>query len=112
MNDADVTEVLLVITNLPDPASAEGLARALIEQRLAACVNVMSPCRSLYWWKGQIEDAGEVPVFIKTVRARYAALETCIREHHPYDLPEIIAVPVGQGLPDYLRWVDEQSSGG
>jgi len=109
MSDATLNEVLLVVSNLPDQASAERLARAVIEQRVAACVNVMSPCRSVYWWKGEVEEALEIPVFMKTTRACYAALEACIRALHPYDLPEIIAVPIGPGLPEYLRWVQEQA---
>lgn len=98
-------ETILVISNLPDQASAEKLAAVLIEQRLAACVNVLSPCTSVYRWQGQVETATEVPVFIKTTRERYPALEAAIRAHHPYELPEIIAVPLVAGLPAYLEWV-------
>lgn len=98
-------ETILVISNLPDQASAAKLAAILIEQRLAACVNVQSPCASVYRWQGQVETATEVPVFIKTTRDRYAALEQAIKAHHPYELPEIIAVPLVAGLPAYLDWV-------
>lgn len=98
-------ETILVISNLPDQASAEKLAAVLIEQRLAACVNVQSPCTSVYRWQGKVETATEVPVFIKTTRERYPALEAAIRAHHPYELPEIIAVPLVAGLPAYLEWV-------
>ena len=98
-------ETILVISNLPDQASAAKLAAVLIEQRLAACVNVLSPCTSVYRWQGQVETAAEVLVFIKTTRARYPALEAAIRAHHPYELPEIIAVPLVAGLPAYLEWV-------
>lgn len=103
-------ETILVISNLPDRASAESLARVVIEQRLAACVNVLAPCTSVYRWQGEVETATEVPVFIKTTRARYAALEAAIRAHHPYELPEIIAVPLSAGLPAYLAWVADESS--
>jgi periplasmic divalent cation tolerance protein len=96
---------LLVLTNLPDAASAEVLAHALVDARLAACVNVMAPCRSVYRWQGAVEAADEVPLLIKTTAACYAALEAAIRAQHPYELPEVIAVPVTQGLPDYLAWV-------
>jgi len=96
---------LLVLTNLPDEASAHALATALIEARLAACVNILAPCRSVYRWQGRIEDATEVPLLIKTTAERYAALEAAIRAQHPYELPEIIAVPVDRGLPDYLAWL-------
>lgn len=98
-------ETLLVITTLPDQAAAEKLALALIEGRLAACVNVLAPCRSVYRWQGKVDSATEVPLLIKTAAARYAALEAAIRAAHPYELPEIIAVPIEQGLPDYLAWV-------
>lgn len=98
-------ETILVISNLPDQASAEKLAAILIEQRLAACVNVQSPCTSVYRWQGQVETATEVPVFIKTTREHYPALEQAIKANHPYELPEIIAVPLVAGLPAYLEWV-------
>jgi len=101
---------LLVITNLPDTYSAHALAGALVEERLAACVNILAPCRSVYRWQGKIENAEEVPVLIKTTAARYAALEAAIRARHPYELPEIIAVPVDRGLPDYLAWVDTETT--
>jgi periplasmic divalent cation tolerance protein len=103
-------DTLLVISNLPDRASAEKLAHALVEERLAACVNVLAPCRSVYRWKGKVEDAEEFPVLIKTTRARYAALEAAIREAHPYELPEIIAFPLAAGLQAYVDWVASETS--
>ncbi len=103
-------DTLLVFSNLPDRASAEKLAHLLIEHRLAACVNVLSPCRSVYRWKGKVEDAEEFPVLIKTTRERYSALEAAIRENHPYELPEIIAMPLAAGLPAYLDWVAAETS--
>jgi len=102
-------ETLLVISNLPDRASAETLARALVERRAAACVNVMSPCVSVYRWKGAVETAEEHPLFAKTTRDRYELLERVIRELHPYELPEIIAVPLAGGLPAYLQWVETET---
>lgn len=102
---------LLVITNLPDRATAEKLAEALIDGRLAACVNILSPCRSVYRWKGDVQHDEEFPLFIKTTRERYAALEQAIRAGHPYELPEIIAVPVERGLSAYLDWVAQQTRG-
>jgi periplasmic divalent cation tolerance protein len=98
-------DALLVLTNLPDAESARTLAAALVEARLAACVNILAPCRSVYRWEGRIEDAAEVPLLIKTTAERYAALEAAIRRHHPYELPEIIAVPIAHGLPEYLGWL-------
>jgi periplasmic divalent cation tolerance protein len=102
-------DTLLVFTNLPDRAAAEQLAQILIERRLAACVNLMAPCRSVYHWQGVTETAEEVPVLIKTTAARYASLQQAIVDMHPYELPEIIAVPVTHGLPAYLSWVADNT---
>ena len=96
---------LLVFTNLPDRAAAERIADALIEQRLAACVNILAPCRSVYRWKDAVQHDEEHPLLVKTTSERYAALEAAIRAVHPYELPEIIALPVERGLPAYLEWV-------
>jgi periplasmic divalent cation tolerance protein len=101
----ETAQTLLILTNLPDQDSAQALATALVSERLAACVNILAPCRSVYRWQGAIENAVEVPLLIKSTSTRYAALEAAIRARHPYELPEIIAVPVAHGLPDYLRWV-------
>ena len=98
-------QTLLVLTNLPDQASARALATTLVSERLAACVNLLAPCRSIYRWQGAIESAEEVPLLIKTTTERYPALEAAIRAGHPYELPEIIAVPIDHGLPEYLAWV-------
>lgn len=102
-------EVLLVLTNLPDRASAEQLASALIEMRAAACVNVLAECHSVYRWQGRIESAAEVPVLAKTTRSAYPRVEETICKHHPYELPEIIAIPVSTGLPQYLQWVAQET---
>ena len=98
-------EIYLVITNLPNQDSAAKLAHVLVERRLAACINILSPCRSLYRWQGKTEDAEEFPMLIKTTKDRYADLEAAIRAGHPYELPEIIAIPLSGGLPAYLEWV-------
>lgn len=102
-------DMLLVMTNLPDRTSAETLAAALVENRLAACVTILQPCRSVYRWKGAIESADEVPLLIKTTEVRYPALEAAIRAQHPYAIPEIIALPVVSGLPAYLAWVKAET---
>ena len=104
-----MNDILLVITNLPDAPSATKLARQLIEERAAACVNQLAPCTSTYRWKDNIETATEVPLLIKTTRAAYPRLEKLIREAHPYELPEIIAVSVTAGLPAYLGWIDNET---
>jgi periplasmic divalent cation tolerance protein len=98
-------ETLLVFTNLPDRTSAERLAKSLVEARLAACINILAPCRSVYRWKDTIETAEEHPMLIKTTRERYAALEAAICAGHPYELPEIVAVPLAAGFSGYLDWV-------
>lgn len=96
---------LLVFTNLPDRAAAERIADTLVQQGLAACVNILAPCRSVYRWKDAIQRDEEHPMLIKTTTERYAELEQALRSAHPYELPEIIAVPVERGLPAYLQWV-------
>jgi periplasmic divalent cation tolerance protein len=96
---------LLVLTNVPDRAAAEKLADTLIQKRVAACVNILAPCRSVYRWNGAVQHDEEHPVLIKTTRESYAALEAAIQEAHPYELPEIVAVPIERGLPAYLDWV-------
>ena len=98
-------KALLVLTNLPDRAAAERLADALIGKRLAACVNILAPCRSIYRWKGAIQHDEEHPMLIKTSVESYGALEAAIRAGHPYELPEIVAVPIERGLAAYLDWV-------
>ena len=100
-----MSEVLLVITNMPDAQSAAKLAEKIVVTRVAACVNQLAPCASTYRWRGKIETTTEVPLLIKTTRAAFSRLEQLIREEHPYELPEIIAVPVDAGLPAYLGWV-------
>lgn len=108
--EGDDNDILLVITSLPDRDAAVRLAQGLVERRLAACVNVLGACTSVYRWKDSIEQADEVTVLVKTRAARYAELEAAIRELHPYELPEIVAVPVVRGLPDYLEWVAEETA--
>jgi periplasmic divalent cation tolerance protein len=98
-------EVVIIFTNLPDREAAVGLAQALVAKQLAACVNVLPECTSVYRWRGAVENAREVPVLVKTRAARYAEVEAAIRSLHPYELPEIIAVPVVRGLDGYLRWI-------
>ena len=99
-----------MISNLPDQESAQILARTVVEQGLAACANVLAPCTSVYRWQGEVETATEVPVLMKTTRERYEALEAAIKAAHPYELPEIIAVPLAAGLPAYLAWVAAETT--
>lgn len=107
-SDDDAT--LLVTTTLPDRGAAVALARALVERRLAACVQVLDGCASVYRWQGAVEESAEVVVLVKTRAARYEELERAIRARHPYELPEIVAVPIVRGLTDYLEWVAEETA--
>lgn len=98
-------DILIVFCNVPDETLARTLARELVEGRLAACVNLLPPVTSLYRWEGRIEEASEVPLLIKTTRDCYPALERAIRARHPYEVPEILALPAAGGFDGYLRWV-------
>ena len=101
--------IIVVLTHLPDRESAMKLATTLVERRLAACVNVLGACTSVYRWQGAIEQAAEVPLVIKSTAACYERLEAAIRELHPYDLPEVVGLPVERGLQTYLDWVAAES---
>lgn len=105
-----MSEVLLVISNFPDRASAELAAGVLVADASAACVNVLAECTSIYRWEGKVEHAREVPLLIKTTREAYPQLERDLRDLHPYELPEIIALPVSAGLPEYLNWVTQETT--
>lgn len=104
-----MSEALLVFTNLPDRATAERIAATLVTEGVAACVNVLAECTSVYRWQGKIERASEIPLLIKTTRAAYPGLESVLRKLHPYEVPEIIALPVTAGLPEYLNWVGQET---
>ena len=95
----------IVLTTCPDKVSAERIAHALVEEGLAACVNVLPPMHSIYRWKGKIEQATEQLLVIKSTVARFPAIRKRIQALHPYELPEIIAVPIADGLPGYLAWL-------
>jgi periplasmic divalent cation tolerance protein len=103
---------ILVLTQMPDRASAQALARALVEARLAACVSIGAPVESLYHWRGEIETAQEVPVVVKTRSERYGAVEAAIRARHPYELPEIVAVSVVDGFAPFLGWIAGETAAG
>lgn len=102
-------EAMLVITNLPDREQAVSLAQKLVESRLAACVNIMAECESVYAWEGKIETVHEVPLLIKTLGQHYPKVEAMIRQNHPYELPEVIAVSLSNGLPEYMRWIASET---
>ena len=100
---------VLVLTTLPDADSARQLARSLVEGRLAACVSIGAPVESMYHWRGAIETAAEVSVTVKTRAALFDQVAAAIRSRHPYELPEILAVPIIDGSPAYLAWIDAEA---
>ena len=100
---------VLVLTNLPNPDSARQIASLLVDSGLAACVNVLAPCTSIYHWQGRSESAEEIPMLIKTTEDRYMEVEAVICKHHPYELPEIVCVPLTAGLPAYLDWIQTET---
>ena len=105
-------EVVVVLTTLPPEFDVEALARRLLEARLVACVSVLPRMRSIYRWQGAVEAADEHQVMLKTRRGRLADLEVALAEAHPYDVPELLVVPVTGGLPGYLRWVAAETAAG
>ena len=98
-----------MLCTCPDAATAQRLAGGLVERRLAACVNVLPAIRSIYRWQGEIQDDAEVLMIAKTTRLAYPALEAWLVEHHPYDVPEVLAVPVLKGSAAYLEWVQNET---
>ena len=105
------TPALLCLSTCPDRTTAERIARALVEERLAACVNLLPGIESVYRWQGKVETGSETLLPAKTVPARLEALTARIVELHPYDLPEVIAVESAGGLPAYLDWVAGETGG-
>lgn len=101
--------VRLIFTTLPDAEVAGKLARQMVELGLAACVNVLAPCRSVYRWQGDVMEDGESQLIIKTTAERLSALRDWLVANHPYELPEFVAVEVADGLPDYLAWVEQST---
>jgi periplasmic divalent cation tolerance protein len=95
----------IVLTTCPDNAAAERIAKALVAERLAACVNILPITQSIYLWKGQVESAAEQLLLIKSLTRTFRKIEKRILELHPYELPEVIAVPITSGFKDYLAWV-------
>jgi periplasmic divalent cation tolerance protein len=110
MTSSPLNTPLLVLANVPEPELADRLARQLVEQQLAACVNILPAVTSIYRWEGKIEQATEIPLLIKTTQARYVELERAIVQAHPYDVPEIVIVPVAGGLPSYLQWMRDETT--
>jgi periplasmic divalent cation tolerance protein len=106
-----MTEALLVLCTAPTAEVAAGLARALVEARLAACGNVLPGLRSIYRWQGRVEDEPEVLLLLKTTRASFPALRDELLRRHPYEVPEVLALPVEAGSAPYLTWLAAQVGG-
>ncbi|MDH5326299.1 MAG: divalent-cation tolerance protein CutA [Gammaproteobacteria bacterium] len=100
---------IAIITTCPDAKSAHVVADTLVKQNLAACVNIITGVTSVYRWQNQIEHSTEQLLLIKTVKANYTAVEQCILKVHPYELPEVISVPIDKGYAAYLSWIRENS---
>ena len=105
-------DYVIALTTLPADADVEAFGKALVEDRLAACVNVLPEMTSIYRWEGKVEKAAERQVIIKTTAARLADLRDRIRELHTYDVPEFVVVPIVGGSDEYLRWVGESTGRG
>ena len=101
-------DVLVVLVTCP-PDKAQGIADALVEERVAACVNVVPSLHSVYRWKGAVHHEDEAMLLVKTTKDRFEALKQAVLKHHPYELPEVIAVSVERGHTPYLEWVIESS---
>lgn len=98
---------IIALSTCPDEQTASRIAAKLVENQLAACVNIIPAIQSVYRWQGKIEQDNEVLLIIKTRKDVFSQLELLIGEYHPYELPEIVAVPIDTGLKEYLNWIDE-----
>jgi periplasmic divalent cation tolerance protein len=105
----DMNLAILVMTHLPDRESAIRMAEHLVEQRLAACVNIQASSTSIYHWQDKIERAEETALHAKSTLDRYPELEKTIREMHPYELPEIVYVHLDGGEPSYIQWIEQET---
>ena len=106
-----MTEALVVLVTAPDPEKAAEIARTLVEERLAACGSVVPGLRSIYRWEGRVQDDREALLLLKTTRARFEALRARVLALHPYQVPEVLALPVEAGSAPYLAWIAEATSG-
>jgi periplasmic divalent cation tolerance protein len=103
-----MTKYLQVTTTTETKEDAQKIAYSIVEKRLAACVQIVGPITSIYWWKDKIEEAGEWLCIMKSSQSLYAELEKTIQKTHPYDVPEIISVPIDGGSKRYLEWLEKE----
>jgi periplasmic divalent cation tolerance protein len=106
-----MTDKIVVLSTCASEEEAEKLARQMVEQRLAACVNVLPRIQSYYRWQGKLESAGECLLIIKSSRERFDLLRSALEKAHSYDVPEIIALPVVEGAANYLNWLQANLAG-
>lgn len=106
---AHITQPIMALTNVPDMDTARAIARRLVENRVAACVNCLPQVNSIYRWQNTVEEASEITLLIKTTHRRYSEMEAMIKEMHPYELPEIVALAITGGLPAYLKWIEQET---
>jgi len=104
-----MTDKIVLFTTVSSPEEADRLARALVDRRLAACVNILPQARSVYRWQGAVEESNELLLLIKSRRSLFEALREAVRALHPYDIPELIALPVVDGYAPYLDWIDHET---
>ncbi len=100
------TPYQIILCTCPDKDSAEQLAHLLVNEQLCACVNILPGISSIYWWQGQVTSAQEYLLLIKAHKDQYQPIESRLKAQHPYEVPEIIAVSIENGLPEYLNWID------
>lgn len=106
-----MTDKRIVLVTCASTKEATRIARAAVERRLAACGNIFSgPVESIYRWKGKVEQAREALLILKTTRKRFSQLQAAIRQLHSYEVPEIIALPIAEGFPGYLKWITDSTS--
>lgn len=105
-----MNQVMLCLTTAPDAATAKSLAQGLLQAKLAACVSTLPGVESMYWWQGQLETSAEFVLLIKTTADQIESLKTFVTTHHPYDTPELLCLPIADGLEKYLSWVREETA--
>lgn len=104
------TNICVVFCTCPDSETAKRLSRGLVEERLAACVNIVSHVRSVFRWQGEVQEEDEILLIAKACKSQYSLFETWLQANHPYDVPEILMVPVADGLDAYLTWVSKETA--
>ncbi|WP_425892397.1 divalent-cation tolerance protein CutA [Aeromonas veronii] len=105
-----MTDAIVVLCTCPDQTSADLLCEQLLNQRLAACINQLPGITSVYRWQGKVERTAEIQLIIKSRQSRFAELQAYIQANHPYEVPELLALPVSAGLPAYLDWINGETS--